>query len=293
MELRHIRYFLAVAEEMNFTKAADKLCIAQPPLSRQIQDLEEELGVTLFNRKRHAMSLTDEGLLFKQYALQVLTLVDQSTTEVRELKHGLQGTINLASVEGKGPSLLTDWIAEFNKKNPHVQYNIWTGNSDDIAARIMNGLCDVAIIMEPHNGVGLESITVHKEDWVAIIPKSNPLAFLPEDTISMDQLANQELIIPSRSSRLEEIAGWFKDSKKMPTVRCRMAHMNTACELARKGLGITIYPASAADNAKMDEVIIKKLINPTPEASYILVWSKHRSLSHVASTFLDFVKDMY
>ena len=120
MELRHIRYFIAVAEEMNFSRAAEKLCIAQPPLSRQIMDLEDELGVKLINRNKHAISLTDEGVLFRQYALQVLDLVDHSTAEVRELKHGLQGMINLGTVEGNAPRLLANWISGFHNKNPDI-----------------------------------------------------------------------------------------------------------------------------------------------------------------------------
>ena len=93
MELRHIRYFKAVAEEKSFTKAAEQLAIAQPPLSRQIQDLEAELGTTLFLRTPHKVSLTEEGELFLQYANQILDLVNRSEEDVRERKEGLQGTL--------------------------------------------------------------------------------------------------------------------------------------------------------------------------------------------------------
>ena len=100
MELRHIRYFKAVAEELNFTRAAEKLNIAQPPLSRQIQDLEQDLGTKLFIRNPHKILLTHEGELFLQYANQILDLVNRSAEEVREVKEGLQGTLYIASVEG-------------------------------------------------------------------------------------------------------------------------------------------------------------------------------------------------
>ena len=160
MELRHIRYFLAVAEEMNFTRAAERLHIAQPPLSRQIQELEAELDAKLFIRKPHALQLTEEGVLFRQYAQQILELVKKSSEDIREMEHGLQGTLYLASVEGYAPRLFSEWIAEFHRVYPHVTYNMWNGNSDEVVNRVMKGLCDLAIIAEPHNAEGVESISV-------------------------------------------------------------------------------------------------------------------------------------
>lgn len=290
MELRHIRYFLAVAAELNFTRAAQKLCIAQPPLSRQIQDLEEELGVKLFERKPHALQLTEEGALFKQYATQVLDLVNKSTEDIRERKRGLQGTLYLASVEGHAPRLYAEWIAAFHSLHPHVQYNLWNGNSDDVVNRVMNGLCDLAIIMEPHNAEGVESIPVYQEPWVAIIPADNPLTKQKEATVNLADLTPYELIIPSRSSRLEEINDWFRSTGK-PMIRCRIAHLLSAYELTRLGVGITIYPASAGDIANMSDVVIKQIVNPAKTASYILIWNKYRQLPHVATEFLDFIRN--
>lgn len=293
MELRHIRYFLAVAEEMNYSRAAEKLCIAQPPLSRQIMDLEDELGVKLFNRNRHSLSLTDEGMLFKQYAVQVLDLVEHSTSEIKELKQGLQGMLNLGTVEGNAPRLLAEWISGFHEINPHVQYTLWNGNSDDVVQRVMNGLCEVAVIMEPHNGVGLNSIPIYSEKWVAIIPKDHPILKNKNKKVTMEQIADYELIIPSRESRLSEIEGWFKDTNKTPKVRCRVAHVLSAYELTRQGLGIAIFPASVSNILSSDNVIIKEFEEPAPGVSYILVWSKHRSLSHAAQEFVNYIKEKF
>lgn len=288
MELRHIRYFLAVAEELNFTRAAEKLLIAQPPLSRQIKDLEDELGVTLFNRKKHALSLTSEGELFKQYAIQVIDLVEHSAAEVKEIKKGLHGMLSLGTVEGNAPRMLAEWIKGFHEINPNVQYTLWNGNSDDVAARVMNGLCEVALIMEPHNGVGLESIPVFKENWVAIIPKDHPLAKIKNKKISMNQIADYDLIIPSRESRLQEIGGWFAGTNKTPKVICKVAHVLSAYELTRQGIGVAIFPASSKNIINSDDVIIKEFNNPAPTVSYILVWNKHKTLSHAATEFINY-----
>lgn len=290
MELRHIRYFLAVAEELNFTRAAAKLCIAQPPLSRQIQDLEQELGAKLFLRKPHALQLTEEGVLFRQYALQVMDLVEKSAEDIREMKKGLQGTLYLASVEGHAPHLFSKWIAGFHALYPHVQFNLWNGNSDEVTNRIMKGLADLAIIMEPYNAEGLDAIHVYSEPWIAMIPARHPLAELPGNTIAFEKLAPYDLIIPSRASRLQEINGWFSAAGCTPKVLCRIAHMLNAYELTEQNVGIAIYPASAADLAAGDTVRMKELIHPSVTASYVLIRNKNRQLSNAAIEFLNYIK---
>lgn len=292
MELRHIRYFIAVAEEMNFTRAAARLCIAQPPLSRQIQDLEAELGAKLFVRKPHSLQLTEEGMLFRQYALQVLDLVDKSTEDIRDMKKGLQGTLYLASVEGHAPHLLSGWMADFHKKYPDVQFNLWNGNSDDVAGRVSKGLCELAIITEPYNAEGVNAIPVYREPWVAMMPLDHPLAQKEGDSISFHDLAGYDLIIPSRQSRLQEVQTWFGASGDAPVVRCRIAHTLSAYELTRQGVGVAIYPASIKDIASSESICTKRLMEPEVFASYVLIWSKEKILSKVAQEFLDFVKEM-
>ena len=128
MELRHLQYFYEVSNEMNFTRAAEKLCIAQPPLSRQIRDLEEELGVQLFERRPHFLGLTPEGSVFRQYAGQILELADRAKEVVREMGQGLNGTIDISAVEGGSTQrMLSKWIKEFSETHPAVRFNIWTG----------------------------------------------------------------------------------------------------------------------------------------------------------------------
>ena len=294
MELRHIRYFLTVAEELNFTKAAEKLAMAQPPLSRQIQDLEAELGAKLFVRKPRALQLTEEGEVFRQYAVRVMELVDKSTEDVRELKKGLQGTLYLASVDGSAPHLLSGWIAGFHKGHPHFQYNLWNGNSDDVTNRIMKGLCDLAVIMEPYNAEGLHGLKVFEEPWVAIMPADHPLAKEPGDSVSLKKLVDYDLIIPSRQSRLQEIEGWFAGIGRVPNVRCRMAHVLNAYELTSQDLGIAIYPAASrsADlySGAVRGLRAKRIVEPEVTASYVLIWSKSRPLSHAAREFLTYIR---
>ena len=209
MELRHIRYFIAVAENMSISRAAQELLIAQPPLSRQIRDLEDELGADLFERTPQGLRITPEGNAFLQYARQIMDLAERSRIHVFEMAKGIQGTIDIASVEGHAPRLIAKWIAAFREGRPNVQYSIRNGSTDDVIYRVTQGLSDLGVITEPLNADGVFSVPVYREPWTAMIPASDPLAKLPGDTVSVSALRDKDLIIPSRESRLQEILDWF------------------------------------------------------------------------------------
>ena len=209
MELRHIRYFIAVAENMSISRAAQELLIAQPPLSRQIRDLEDELGADLFERSPQGLRITPEGNAFLQYARQIMDLAERSRAHVFEMAKGMQGTIDIASVEGHAPRLIAQWIADFRKDRPGVEYSIWNGSTDDVIYRVTQGLSDLGVITAPFNADGMFSVPVFREPWTAMIPASDPLAKLPGDTISVSALRDRDLIIPSRESRFQEILTWF------------------------------------------------------------------------------------
>lgn len=294
MELRHIRYFLAVAEELNFTKAAGKLCIAQPPLSRQIKDLEEELGSELFIRKARNLQLTEAGHRFLEYAHKINDLVDQSMEEIKDLKSGLKGMVYIASVEGQGPHLISGWIAGFHERYPEVQFTLWNGNSDEVLSRVRNGLADFAIVVEPYDAEGFLGISVYQEPWVAMIPSGHPLAALEGESLAVADLGDCDLIVPSRASRVQEVEEWFAESGLRPHVVCRMAHMLNAYELTCQNVGIALYPASAAmfgtgREGQTGGMVVKRLVDPEKIASYVLVRSKERGLSLVASEFYEYI----
>ncbi|MBP5297666.1 MAG: LysR family transcriptional regulator, partial [Lachnospiraceae bacterium] len=252
MELRHIRYFLAVAQEKNFTRAAEKLCIAQPPLSRQMKDLEEELGAELFIRKARGLQLTEAGKHFYEYATQILDLTEKSTAEIKNLEKGLQGTLYVASVEGCAPSLVSKWISGFHELYPNVQFSIWNGNSDDVLARVQNGLDDLGVIVAPYNPEGFKGMVVANEPWVAMIPPGHPLMKETKDVVPLKKLAPYDLVVPSRASRVSEIEEWFKSINEKPKIIGRMVHVLNAYELALSNVGITIYPAAAGKYAHSD-----------------------------------------
>ena len=142
MDLRALHYFVVVAEERNITRAAERLKMSQPPLSNQIKGLEEELGVQLFIRGKRQLTITDAGLLLYRRARQILELSEQTRQEVQSTE-GLSGDLNISLVEGRGPYLLSRWIAGFRQEFPRVAVHLWNGSGDEVIERVQRGLADL------------------------------------------------------------------------------------------------------------------------------------------------------
>ena len=300
MELRHLRYFYTVALEMNFTKAAETLHIAQPPLSRQIKDLEEELGVRLFERRPHFMALTPEGELLKQYAAQILDLADKAAENVREIGQGLNGTINISTIEGKTLQFLSEWIASFSAEHPAVRYNIWTGGTDEIMTRIRNGLCDFAIAQDVRETAGICCDDLFHENWTAIVPKEytmqsteeHPKIALTDDSIHVRELCSRDLIVPMRLGREEEILSWFPEGER-PRIRCRFTHIMTAYELARQAMGIAVFPGTAPgfmDALDGKEVVLRKINGISTKPAFVMLYAEGRMQSNVVRHFMEHIR---
>lgn len=289
MELRTLRYFITVAEELNITRAAQRLMMSQPPLSHQMQLLEEELGAQLFIRGKRHLQLTDEGTLLLRRARQMLELEEKTKSEIQELKNGISGTLYLAMVEGRAPYLAARWITGFQQEYPNVRFNLWNGSTDATIARLTKGLADFALVATPYNTELLEGIVVGDEPWVAIISTKNPLSQLPSDTIEPSQLVGQPLIVPARSSRQESIREWFQKCGAEPNFVAYTSNYMDGIALSEQNAGITIFPRTTRTPNRM--VVTKEIRNPSWRAEYVLTHEKGHSLSPLAEEFLNYVKD--
>ena len=149
MELRVLNYFLAVAREENFTKAAKQLHVTQPTLSRQIAQLEEELGVKLFQRSNHNIILTEDGMMLKRRAQEILTLADRTKRDFLRKEANLEGTIAIGSGEFLSTRILTDCMAAFRTQHPLVRYELYSGHGGSVRERLDRGLLDVGLMAEP------------------------------------------------------------------------------------------------------------------------------------------------
>lgn len=177
MELRVLAYFLAVAREENFTRAAEQLHVTQPTLSRQIADLEQELGVKLFVRSSHHVVLTQDGMILKRRAQEILSLADKTKRDFLRGDETVEGVISIGSGEFLSTRLLTDGMAQFREKHPRVRFEIYSGNAGNIRERMERGLLDVGLMAEPIDVRKYHFLMMPvKEQWGALVREDSPLA---------------------------------------------------------------------------------------------------------------------
>lgn len=289
MDLRTLKYFTVVAEELNITHAAERLCMSQPPLSNQMKALEEELGVKLFIRGKRQLQLTDAGRLLLLRATQILDMTDKAQHEVMSLEGGMSGTINLGIVEGRAPFLIARWISGFKEEFPKVKYSMWNGSSDDVLDRLRQGLVDLAVIAAPYDTEHLEGITVGRGPWVAIMSRTNELAQIPGDEIPLQSLAGKPLIVPSRPSRIDAIRAWFAEADAEPNIICTLSNYLDAVAMSELDIGITIFPRTTY--TPNDLLVTKIITEPARQIEYVLVRMKNREPSELMTEFINFVRD--
>ena len=203
MELRHLRYFVAVAEALNFTKAATRLRLAQPALSRQVADLEDELGVDLLKRTSHGVRLTEEGKLFLEEARAILMRADESVTKVRALARGEFGELQVGYVPPLDLHILPRTLAEFQKTTPGVKVVLHDLGSDELCYELRNGRLHVALMMQPSEELttGIEFEEIGRYPFFVAMASSHHLTKLK--AISLETLAQQPLVVLDRRRNSE------------------------------------------------------------------------------------------
>ena len=289
MELRTLRYFVTVAEELNITRAAGLLNISQPPLSQQLKNLEEELDTVLFIRGKRRLELTEAGKMLYQRAKDILSLSEKTEAEIRSLKAGMTGTVSIGLVEGMAPDIAAEWFSGFLKEHPQVRFRILDGNSDDLIEKMRGGLIGLAVITAPYDQQLLNSFQVGQERMAALMRRDHPLA--ERESLSAEDLLPEPLIVPSRKAHVDTIRRWFRGTGQNPGIICEMDNYLDAAALAGRGVGISIFPQTAY--VMNDSLIQKEILAPNTAVDYLFVWRKGHQLSLLEETFIDYVKAQY
>lgn len=273
MELRVLRYFLTVAREQSFTKAASRLHITQPTLSRQLAALEEELETALFDRGGRHITLTDEGLLLKRRALEILDLEDKILEEFHADESEIEGIIHIGCGEFAAVETLAEILGQYKKQYPLVQIALHTGTADTILSKMNQGLIDLGLFMEPVNIEELEYIRIRESDqWVAGMRPEDPLA--EKEFITKEDLMEKPLILPERLGVQSELANWFGEDFQKLNIAYTSNLGTNAGILAVHGLG---YPVSIEGAARYwrNDLLVQKKLYPEIKAGTIIAWRRN------------------
>lgn len=286
MELRVLRYFLMVAREENITRAAELLHITQPTLSRQLKQLEEELGTELFERSNHSIHLTEDGMLLKRRAQEMIELADKTKSEFGQNREEIAGNISIGSGEARSVQELADVIRVFQEKYPAVQYDLYTANADDIKERIDKGLLDIGLLAEPvdiskYNFIRLKQ----KERWGVLVRKDSELAH--KSVITPEDLLGTPVFMPQRALVKSELEGWFGDIYDRIRVAGTYNLINNAAVMVEKKIGAALcfQFQSWFDNLTCIP------LSPYIETGAVLVWRKSQVVSRTMHQFIQFIKE--
>lgn len=239
MELRVLNYFLAVAREENFTKAAQQLHLTQPTLSRQIADLEQELGVKLFIRSNHNIILTEEGMILKRRAQEILSLADKTKRDFMQKEEALSGTISIGSGEFRSTEYLAKIIAQFRKQYPNVKYEIYSGNASNIRDYIERGFLDIGLMSEPIDMRKYNFLDMPiKEQWGVFVPINSRLS--EKESISPEDLAGMSVVTATGDFNQSRIGKWLGGYKEQVEIAATANLPYNEAVLAKENIGVML-----------------------------------------------------
>lgn len=285
MEIRVLKYFLMTAREENITRAAALLHITQPTLSRQLIQLEEELGVKLFHRSKHRIILTDDGMLLKRRAEEIVSLADKTEREFSQKEDNLIGELVIGSGELQSSQFLSMLLASFHEKHPQVYFEIYSGNSDNIKERIERGIIDIGLLVEPVDITRYEFVRFPvKEEWGILVNENSELA--KKESITSKDLINIPLIMTKRETLQKELKNWLGIYSEQIEVVASGNLLYNMAAMVKNRIGAVV---TLKLDCKYDELSFIPF-SPKLESTTVLVWKKNQAFSPVASAFIEYTK---
>ncbi|MBD2072110.1 LysR family transcriptional regulator [Leptolyngbya sp. FACHB-671] len=289
MELRHLHYFIAVAEELHFSRAAERLHISQPPLSQQIRDLEEELGVKLFERTKRQVHLTEAGNVFLERSYRVLAQLEQAIAATQRIGRGEVGQLAIGFVGSAMYTVLPEILRVFREQFPAVELHLHELTTAQQIQALYDKQVDVGIVRSAISEPGLSVECFLPESLVLALPETHPLS--TQTQVSLSTLADELFILfPAKMGPVfyEQIINMCQQAGFRPKVAQEAVQMETIVGLVAAGLGIAIVPDSL-QKFHRGGVIYRNLKEEIPNTGLYLTWRQHDS-SPVVRTFLDLAR---
>ncbi|MBO5566506.1 MAG: LysR family transcriptional regulator [Succinivibrio sp.] len=288
MEIRLLKYFLAVAKEQSITKAAKILHITQPTLSRQMHDLEEETGVTLFLRGTKKISLTNEGYLLKKRAEEINELVNRTLEELPLQNKEIEGSVSIGIGEVSAMDTLAKICGSFQKTYPRVKFDIYTSTADIIKSRMERGLIDLGVLLEPFDLEKYDYVKISEpEKMVVLMRGDDPLT--SKISLSKHDLENIPLVLPYRLNVQGALGHWFGKSIDSLNVAFTSNLSANAAILAKEGYGYPIV-VSGAEKYFDKSILQSRPLDPELTLQTVLAWKNSIPFGKATLKFIDYIK---
>ena len=282
MELRVLRYFLEVAREENITAAAESMHITQPTLSKQLMDLEDELGKKLFIRGKRRITLTEDGMLLRKRASEIIELVEKTETELQKNNELVVGDVYIGAAETDGIKLIAKICKNSQNKYPNIHYHLFSGNSEDVLEKLDKGLIDFAILFEPSDFKKYNHIKLPVyNNWGLLMKKDNPLAKL--EYIKPKDLLNIPLIFSKQALDNNELTGWFGYNVEKLNIVATYNLIYNASFFVEENFG----SALTLDNLVNNPNLCFKPLAPNLKSNLVMAWKKYQVFSKASQIFLD------
>lgn len=288
MEIRVLRYFLTVVREEGITKAADALHITQPTLSRQLAQMEEDIGVKLFHRGTRKITLTNEGMLLRRRAEEILQLVDNTEKELIEQEEQIEGKITIGCGELASVQILSELIGAFSKNHPGVRYDIFTATADLVKEQMDKGLIDIGLLLEPVDIEKYEFIRLGtRERWVVLMRPDDQLA--KKEAVCAKDLSELPVILPRRLNVQSELASWFGDYYANLRVLFTSNLNTNGAVMVRNGLAYSVVIEGSVPFWDQTKITYRPL-SPELTATCVLAWKRQQPFSLAATKFIEHIK---
>lgn len=291
MELKNLTTFLAVAEKETISAAAKHLHLSQPSLSRQLMDLEKELGVTLFTRGNRKITLTEDGLLFRKRAEEIVELLEKTRSEFLSPRDTIAGNVSIGDGETYVIQLLGKIIKEIQVEYPNIKFHFYSGNADEVKERLDKGLLDFGVIISPVDVKKYDSLRLPAKDiWGVLMRKDSPLAV--KEVITPKDLWDVPLITSRQSLVSSELSKWLKKDLKKLTVVATYNLVYNASKLVEEGVGYGLTLDKLVNFAPDSPLCFRKL-SPTLESNLDVIWKNTQVFSKASGLFLERMKEQF
>ena len=284
MDIRVLQYFLAVAREESITKAAERLHMTQPPLSRQLKDLEEELGKQLFIRGSKKVTLTEDGILLRKRAEELVDLMEKTKEEMASSSENISGDIHIGCGETEAISFLAQAAWDLQQKYPLIHYHLYSGDAERVLERLDKGLIDFGLLVGPVDINKYDYMRLpFKDTWGVLMRKDSPLA--EKEKITAEDLWDKPLILSHQTSINSEMFSWLKTDLSKLNIAATYDLIYNASLFVKKGFGYVIA-LDRLINTTGDSTLCFRPLSPALEAGLCIVWKKHQVFSRASNAFL-------